>query len=210
MDQPARTSHRQRENVRDGRRLAPSPDPRAWHEPDAPGWVAGAPPLAVEYADTGQDEADLAVKIRELFAAGTRLIWVARLVGPRRVEVHRPDAPMQVYGQGDLLEAPGILRNPVLVEALFDQDAAYDATLVNLLQRRGYAGLDAVRTEGERIGEFAALREAIVQVLDSRGVAPDAGTRGRIAECCDLDLLKGWLRRAAVVPAAGSLFDPPV
>jgi hypothetical protein len=29
----------------------------------------------VEYADTGQDEADLAVKIRELLAAGTCLIW---------------------------------------------------------------------------------------------------------------------------------------
>ncbi len=42
----------------------------------------------VEYADTGQDEADLATKIQELLAAGTRHIWVVRLTGPRRVEIH--------------------------------------------------------------------------------------------------------------------------
>lgn len=45
------------------------------HVPDTPGWVKGAPSLAVEYADTGQDEAKLPVKIRQLFTAGTRLIW---------------------------------------------------------------------------------------------------------------------------------------
>lgn len=34
--------------------------------PDDPGWVRGVPPLAVEYADVGQDEADLQSKIRAL------------------------------------------------------------------------------------------------------------------------------------------------
>ena len=103
--------------------------------PSAPGWVAGAPPLAVEYADTGQDEADLAVKIREFFAAGTRLIWVVRLTGPRRVEVYRPtvagDVVCEVRVSGDLLEASGILHNAVPVAALFDPHAAQEAALRN-------------------------------------------------------------------------------
>jgi hypothetical protein len=86
-----------------------APDLAVGNVPDAPGWVAGAPPPAVEYADTGQDEADLAVKIRQFFAAGTRLVWVVRLTGARRVEVYRPtaagEAVAEVRGAGDLLEA---------------------------------------------------------------------------------------------------------
>src|SRR5262245_15617195 len=35
---------------------------------DEPGWATRAPPLAVEYADTGQDEAELQAKIAELLA----------------------------------------------------------------------------------------------------------------------------------------------
>ncbi len=40
-----------------------APDLSAGTIPDAPGWVKGVPRLAVEYADTGQDEDDLVAKI---------------------------------------------------------------------------------------------------------------------------------------------------
>jgi hypothetical protein len=43
---------------------------------------------------------------------------------------------------------PGVLRNPVPVEALYDRRAAHRVTLRNLLQRQGYENLDAVRAEG--------------------------------------------------------------
>src|SRR5262249_8868519 len=39
---------------------------------DEPGWDPHAPPLAVEYADTGQDEAELKKKIADLLDAGTK------------------------------------------------------------------------------------------------------------------------------------------
>ncbi len=48
-----------------------APDIAVGNVPSEPGWVKGVPPLAVEYADTGQDEADLTVKLGELLAAGT-------------------------------------------------------------------------------------------------------------------------------------------
>ena len=38
------------------------------------------------------------------------------------------------------------------MEALYDQEVAYAVTLRNLLQRRGYADLEAVRAEGEAKG----------------------------------------------------------
>ncbi|MCP3961873.1 MAG: hypothetical protein GY719_28865, partial [bacterium] len=59
-----------------------APDVAVGNVPREPGWVKGVPPLAVEYADTGQDEADLKVKIKELLDAGTELVWVVRLTGP--------------------------------------------------------------------------------------------------------------------------------
>jgi Uma2 family endonuclease len=121
---------------------------------DEPGWAPGAPPLAVEYADTGQDEAELEKKIAELFQAGTRYVGVVRLVGLRRVEVHQPGRKVRLYKPGQDLKAPGILKNPVPVLALYDREAAHEATLRNLLQRRGYESLDAVRAESEAKGKL--------------------------------------------------------
>src|SRR5262249_48928682 len=54
-----------------------SRDPKNMRAPDVsvgdfanePGWATNAPLLAVEYADTGQDEAELQKKIAELMAA---------------------------------------------------------------------------------------------------------------------------------------------
>ncbi len=129
-----------------------APDVAVGAIPDVPGWVQGVPALAVEYADSGQDEVALAEKIADLLAAGTRLVWVVRLSGPRSVEVHQSQQPLQVYRPGQLLEAPGVLKNPVPVEALYDREAAHEVTLRNLLQRRGYADLEAVHAAGEAQG----------------------------------------------------------
>ena len=162
-----------------------APDVAVGNVPDRPGWVQGVPPLAVEYADTGQDEAELRDKIAELLAAGTRWVWVVRLGLPRRVEVHAPGQPVVIRVAGDLLEAPGVLRNPVRVEALYDVEAANAATLRNLLQRAGYEGLDGVREEGKAAGKaegisegrLGGLREAILGLAEAKGLVLDQGQR---------------------------------
>jgi hypothetical protein len=56
-----------------------APDVAVGNVADAPGWVPGAPPLALEYADGGQDEAELTSKVRDLLSWGTRCVWVVRL-----------------------------------------------------------------------------------------------------------------------------------
>jgi hypothetical protein len=151
-----------------------APDVAVGNVPDMPGWIEGAPPLAVEYADTGQDEKNLATKIAELFAAGTRLVWVVRLVGPRRVEVHEPGNEMRLAHPGEELVAAGILRNPVPVEALYDRRAAHEATLRNLLQRRGYRDLDDVRAQGREEGREEGLRFAVRGLCSAFGIDVDA------------------------------------
>jgi len=179
-----------------------APDLSVGEFPDQPGWVQGAPSLAVEYADTGQDEADLRIKIQELFAAGTRHVWVVRLTGPRRVEVHEPGGKLRIANPGDQLEAPGILANPVPVEALYDREAGRRVILRNLLQREGYASLEDVRAEGEAQGEVQGLREAVVEILTGRGLEVDDDLRTALARVDDPAVLRSALRRAAVAAPA--------
>jgi Uma2 family endonuclease len=167
-----------------------APDLSVGEIPDEPGWVQGAPPLAVEYADTGQDEQDLAVKIQELLAAGTQFVWVVRMTGPRRVEVHAAGKDKRVARPGDELLAPGILANPVPVEALYDREIAQEVILRNLLQREGYASLEEIRAQ--------SLRQAVVEVLAARGLAVDDELRDALAGVKKVEALESVLRQAAV------------
>ena len=150
-----------------------APDIAVGNVPDARGWVKGAPALAIEYAGEGQDEAALARKIPDLFALGTRYVWVVRLIGPRRVEVHEPGKVPVVFGSGTELLAPGILKNPVPVEALWDFDASDRVALRNLLQRFGYQDLDAVRAEGRDEGRRDEARTALLDLAEAVGLTVD-------------------------------------
>lgn len=174
-----------------------APDIAVGNVPNKPGWAPGAPRLAVELADVGQDERDLVLKIQELFEAGTEQVWVVRLVGPQRVEVHRADGTTALYTTGQHIEAPTIVARPVLVDALFDPELAREVALENLLVRHGYLSLDAVRDEGRQEGELRSLRQALRAVLSARGLALTVEDEGRI-DAAAADQLQGWISRAAV------------
>lgn len=169
--------------------------------PDAPGWVKGVPPLAIEYASVGQDEAKLQAKIATLLDAGTRWVWVVRLVGPRRVEVFGP-AGVTTHGPGTRITAEGVLKNPVPVEALYDTEAAHRHALQNLLERFGYRSIASVREEGRQEGHVDALRAVLV----ARGIAASPEVEARITAAPPADVLR-WLTRAATASAAADLFD---
>ena len=193
----------------DGKNLR-APDIIAGIDVRAPGWATQPPPLAIEFADAGQDEAQLRLKIAELLEFGTRLIWVVRLTGPLRVEIHEPGQPVRVAHSDDLLHAPGILQNPVPVRALIDRDAALDATLHNLLTRKGYASLDAVRDEAiEQSLEqsLATARAALQAQLDTRGFTLTPALRARLAACRDLAVMMRWMARAAVSATPEAALD---
>ena len=145
--------------------------------------------------------------------------WDTRALGRAagrspRVEIHTPGLPLRVCRPGELLEAPGVLRNPVPVAALFDRTAAHEATLRNLLQRKGYGDLDAVREEGQvqgreegkTQGALTALREALLLVLAQRGLDPDPARRAAVADCTDPERLRRWLGQAAVAVSLSEVF----
>jgi len=172
-------------------------------------WATSAP-LAVEYAGKGQDEVDLRDKIEELHAGGTQLVWVVRLVGPRRVEVHEKGAPMRVVGAEESLTAPGILSLPVPVRALYDRDAAHEVTFRNLLAAEGYTGLDAVREEARNEAREEALQTALHAIVQARGWTLDAAQDARTAACHDAATLTRWITRAATATRLDEVFADDV
>jgi Uma2 family endonuclease len=180
-----------------------APDVAIGNVPNKPGWVPGVPDLAIEYADVGQDEDKLEEKIADLLAAGTKFLWVVRLAGPRRVEVHEPGKKVRTVLPGKLVTAPGVLKNPVRVEALYDRSEAERATLTNLLQRQGYEDIEAVLAAGRNEG----LASAVIAVLEARGIRITKAVRERIARCTEAAALDRWVRRAAVVQKVGELFE---
>lgn len=177
---------------------------------DKPGWAPQAPPFAVEYADTGQDDVELRKKIAELLGAGTQLIWVVRQHGQRCVEVHAPDAPIRLVRMGEMLEAPGILRNPVPVSALYDPDEAKRLALRNLLQREGYESLQAVKDEGRKLGldegRLWEARATLRRLLERRNLTLTNDEVTRIEQCSDHKTLQRWFDAAIVASTTLEVF----
>jgi len=184
-----------------------SPDETTLRAPDVAvgdveeksGWAPGVPPLAIEYCDTGQNEIQLQKKIAELLEAGTRYVWVVRLTEPQQVEIYEPDRERRIAELDDELEAPGILKNPVPVRALFDRDAAHEATFRNLLQRHGYSSLDEVRA--------TTLGETLLALFEKRGFTLSDEERSRIVACRDPEQLRIWFDRALEVSTAAEALD---
>lgn len=183
-----------------------APDIAVGAIPDEPGWSRTAPPLAVEYADEGQNEEELHLKIRELLAAGTRYVWVVRLAGERCVEVYEPKKPVRVVRPGSELHAPEVLANPVLVEALYDRAVAHEHTLRNLLHRKGYRDLDDVERKGRDEGHVEGIRTAVREVLAARGISVTAAESARLRDETDAGVLARWLTAAATATRAFDVF----
>ncbi|MFB4304226.1 hypothetical protein [Actinomadura sp. NTSP31] len=49
--------------------------------------------------------------------------------------------------------------------------------------------------------------DAVLSVLETRGLAVPNDIRDKVAGCTDIDQLKRWVRRAVVIDHAEQLFD---
>ena len=192
----------------DGKNLR-APDLSVGLDLQTPGWAGAPPPLAIEYASSGQDEDALAAKIAELIAFGTRAVWVVRLTGPLRVEIHEPGVPVRIVDADATLSAPGILTCDVPVRALIDPSVAVETALHNLLAQKGYRNLDAVREEGRKEGHkeghkegredgrLEQTREILRLQLSARGWTIPPTLDERITACSVLPTLMRWLSQVA-------------
>ena len=186
-----------------------APDVVVNYGDEKPGWVTTVPPLAVEYVSVGTDEDDLITKIGELMDAGPRWVWGVRLTGPRRVEVYERGAAMRVVGAEGELTAPGVLQLPVPVRALYDRTAAHETTLRNLLARKGYESLEAVRQDGREEGReegLEALRATLRAGFAARGWALSVGHAAQLDACTEIAILARWTTRVFTAQNPDAVF----
>jgi len=86
------------------------------------------------------------------------------------------------------------------VSALLDAAAADDAVVEALAAK----GNPAIRKR-EAAGEARGKAEAILSVLESRGLAVSADQRQEILRCADLACLDRWPRRAALAASTAEV-----
>lgn len=56
-------------------------------------------------------------------------------------------------------------------------------------------------------GKLEGKAEAVLTILQTRGLVPSDGQRERILTCHDLDSIKAWIAKAVTTPSVDSLFD---
>ena len=109
---------------------------------------------------------------------------------------------MRTYTGDELLEAPGILRNPVPARALFDRTAAHEATLRNLLQRHGYASLAEIHQEGRQEGE----RLLLMRLMERKFGPLSEELRVRLNNA-DAETLLAWSERLLIATSVDAIFE---
>ncbi len=103
-----------RAGVETGHRLESAPDTvrgpdvyfslsrRAGGRERSPGFVPGAPDIAVEVVSPSDTAPEVERKVAEYLAAGSQRVWVVYPSG-RRVAVHRADGSVAAYGGDDVI-----------------------------------------------------------------------------------------------------------
>jgi hypothetical protein len=129
--------------------------------------------------------------VRRIFA-----IWVR---GQRVCEWSPESRTWRLLDHGASIEDPCLVR-PLAVAALLDAAAA-DRAVVEALAAKGSPAI--------RERDAAVKAEAILQVLEARGLALSGAQREEILACRDLDRLNRWLRRAATLATVHEVLAEP-
>jgi predicted transposase YdaD len=89
------------------------------------------------------------------------------------------------------------------VEALMTQNGyQYQTEFARTYFARGK---EEGRAEGEKKGQAEGKAQALLAVLEARGLAVSAAQRARIEGCTDADQLERWVRRAVTAKTTASL-----
>jgi hypothetical protein len=146
-----------------------------------------------------QNEQAVSEKVPRMHRRGVRRIF-AIFVKPRRVCEWSPESrSWRSLETGSRIEDP-CLAIPLEVDALLDAAAADNAVVEALAAKDN----PAIRRRDAK-----SKAEAILSVLEARGLAMSAAQRQEILRCADLARLDRWLRRAALAAATEDVIASP-
>jgi hypothetical protein len=155
-----------------------------------------------------QNERNVREKALEMHRRGVRRIFAIFVKGNKRVCEWVPETQSWRTLDSDARIEDPCLVTPLSVSGLLDAAAA-DNSVVKALDAKGNPEIlqlkAAAKSEGEALGEAKGKAEAILEVLDGRGVTASEAQRQEILRCRDLDLLKLWLRRALIASSTDEM-----
>lgn len=151
-------------------------------------------------------------KAVQMHRRGVRRIFAVFVKGgPRVCEWASESATWRPLAAGSQIDDPCLVR-PLAIGALLDAATA-DNAVVEALAAKGNPAIrqrEAVaEARGETRGRAQASAEAILKVLEARGVAVSTAQRQEILRCLDLDRLDRWLRGAAVAASSEEVTSEP-
>jgi hypothetical protein len=155
-----------------------------------------------------QNEQTVSEKAPRMHRRGVRRIFAIFVKTQRVCEWSPESRSWSPLAPGSRIEDP-CLAIPLEVSALLDAAAADNAVVEALaakgnpaIRKREAAASRTGEAAGEARGEARGLAkgraEAILSVLEARGLAVSAEQRQEILGCADLARLDRWLRRAAL------------
>lgn len=148
-----------------------------------------------------QNERVVTEKAKRMHRRGVRRIFSVWVRGAQKVCAWSPDNDRWLpLDRASSIEDPCLVR-PLSVAALLDAAAA-DNAVVEALSAKGNPALQEREAAARAEGRSAGKADAILMILEARGVAVSPSQQQEILECSDSDRLDRWLRRAAFASSA--------
>jgi hypothetical protein len=163
--------------------------------------------MAFEVVST-QSERDVREKAEEMNERGVRRIFALFVKGPRRVCEWSPqNRRWMLLDAGARIEDP-CLVTPLAVSALLDAALA-DNAVVEALKAKRNPEILKLEAAAEARGTAKGTAEAILKVLEVRGIAVSRAQREEILHCSDLARLSRWVVRASLATSAEEVTAEP-
>ncbi len=149
-----------------------------------------------------QNERLVTEKAVRMHRRGVRRIFTIWVKGTQKVCEWSPhDQSWRLLSPDARIDDPCLVV-PLPVAALLDATAANEA-VVDAMAASGQPAIRRRDIEAEARGKA----DAILQILDARGLSPDPLQQATILGCSDIPRLDQWLRKAAIATAADDILD---
>jgi Putative restriction endonuclease len=162
--------------------------------------------IAFEVVST-QDRKNVTEKAIRMRRRGVRRVFGVFVKGGKVCEWSTESGSWLPLEAEARIEAPCLVA-PLTVAALLDATVA-DNAVAEALAIKGIPAFQSRVTEAEVRGEARGHAEALLQVLEARGIAVSAAQRVEILRCQDLEQLGLWLRRALQASSADEILSEP-
>jgi len=166
--------------------------------------------LAIEVVST-QTLSNAARKAGKLAGRGVRRVFAIDVERERALEWSTALAGWMVLDVTSHIDDP-VFEVPLPIGALVSAAISDNAVAAALIRRHNPI-IDATkaesRAEGKLEGRAEGMRESVFVLLAVRGIPVSVAARARIDAEQDLELLRGWLARAAGCASVDELFSVP-